>query len=156
VTPGDEGDTLGVAAGDAAGGGVVTTGGGLMRCGIIRFGPSCGAGARGASLVSGVTVGVGNTVRAGGVTRRTGVKVGNGFDADSVTSEGVAVGSGVVTAGAGVRRGGSGRFGTSRGTDGGAASLVSGDTVGVGKTLRGGGVTGGSEGFAIGVGVTRN
>ena len=86
-------------------------------------------------------MGVGRTVRGGAVGRLTGLKVGNGFEADSVTPEGVAVCAGAVRAGAGVRRGGIVRLGISRGTGGAPASLASGDAVGVGKTVRGGGIT---------------
>jgi hypothetical protein len=120
---------------------VVTAGGGVIRGGIIRFGPpSRGTGGTGASLVSGATVGVGKIDRGGAVGRLTGGTVDDGFDAGSVTSEAVALGNGLV-AGGGVRRGGMVRLGTSRGPEGRAVSLVSaGVTEGAGKTVRAGGV----------------
>lgn len=47
----------------------------------------------------GVATAVGKTVRGGAVGRLTGGKVGNGFEADSVAGDGVAVGAGVIRGG---------------------------------------------------------
>jgi hypothetical protein len=88
VAAGDEGATLGVAAGG----------------GIVRFGTLGGTGGRAASVACGATVGVGKTVRGGGVARRTGVKVGTGFVAGSIAVDAVAVGSGVLNVGGGTFR----------------------------------------------------
>jgi hypothetical protein len=104
IAAGDEGVTRGVAIGVATGRGVVTAGGGEMRCGMIRFGPSCVTGGRAVSD-SGATVGVGKTVRGGGVTRLTGGNVGGDFNSGSVALDGGAVGAGVGAAtGGGILR----------------------------------------------------
>jgi hypothetical protein len=71
---------------------------------MIRLGASRGTGTRALSLVS-AGVGVGKTVRAGGVMRFTGVEVGNGVAADSLLDDGVSDGETVLTGkGGGVLR----------------------------------------------------
>src|SRR6267154_6677472 len=63
VTGGDDGAAVGVAAG-------ATAGGGVMRGGMVLFGPFCGTGGRAASLVSvGGSDGVGKMLRGGALGR---------------------------------------------------------------------------------------
>lgn len=109
-----------------------------MRGGMTRFGPVGGTVGAAASFCCGATVGVGNTFRGGGVTRRTGVKVGTGFVAGSVAVDVVAVGAGVLIAGGGTLRrtagvitgSGEGRFRFTGETAGAAAAEAGADASG--------------------------
>lgn len=103
----ETGDAFGVAANGGAVGGIVVGRGGIRRG---TFGGAAGVAA--ASEGGGVVAGVGNTVRAGGVRRFTGVGTGLVAGAVAAVSAGGGVLDGVV------RTGGVTRLTGGTGTDG--------------------------------------
>jgi hypothetical protein len=92
-------------------------------------------GDRAASLVSGATVGVGNTGRGGIEGRFTGGIVGSGLTDDSVASEGVLVGAGVVETGGKVLRGITGGVVIAAGAVGNGVGLIRTGIEGEGRVL---------------------